>query len=356
MADQQTDTDSEQEYDHPIVSFNELSNPSPGVSRGGRGQPDNVTAVRKYSAPGEQLWAYRVDGSDEHVVVINDGERYHNHIKTEPAERTRVVPGEKLWAIPDNWVPGMKISKDMIAYGRYWIPETERWVEVSIPTNDHVGDAWHSVQAVGELEVEPPIEVGHRHDARKVLDKRIKIAQTEWGLTDEQLQSERDVYDAILDNWSVVEEGHKQGCEAVAGDPPTGDRDDQFYSLGQDWEYEEQVYLFRVEDAVKRACDTSREEWTDDHDTTLSEAISELREAEVLPYPYRVEIGIDESAVDADYYLSALVEAGCSAAEAMDYHAVEMVGRTQTEWADIRGVGQSTVSDNVNEAKREIGK
>lgn len=352
MADQQTDTDSEQEYDHPIVSFNELSNPSPGVSRGGRGQPDNVTAVRKYSAPNERLWAYRVDGSDEHVIVINDGERYHNHVKTEPAERTRVVPGEKLWAIPDNWVAGMKISKDMIAYGRYFIPETEAWVEVSIPTNDYVADAGHSVQAVGELEATPPTEVGRKYEAKQVLDERMKKAEGEWNLTGEELQAEREVCDAILDNWDAIEEDHKRGCEAVLDDPPWLEREDTLYSVGDGWVHEERHRLFHAEDAVRRVSD----KWTDGQSAALSEAIEALRDADLLPYPYKVKIEVDESPVDADYYLSALVEGGCSPAEAMDYHAVEMVGRTQTEWADIRGVGQSTVSDNVNEAKREIGK
>jgi hypothetical protein len=355
MADQQTDEQEageQTEYDHPIVSFTELSDPSPGVSRGGRGQPDNVTAVRKYTAPSERLWAYRVDGSDKHVVVIDDGERYHNHVKTEPAERTRVVPGEKLWAIPDNWVPGMKVSKDTIAYGRYWIPETETWVEVSIPTNDHVGDAWHSVRAVGELEATPPTEVGRRYKAKQVLDERMKKAEEEWGLTGKELQAEREVYDAILDNWDDIEEDHRKGCEAVLDDPPWLEREDTLYSLGDGWTHEERLCLFRVEDAVKRVSD----ELTDGQLDALSQAIDALRDAELLPYPYKAEIGIDESVVGADHYDAALVEVGCSPAAAMDYRAVEIAGRTQQEWADIRGIGQGSVSDNISAAKDIIGK
>lgn len=354
MADQQqsetTEQTDQEDYDHPIVSFGELGD-TPNLDA-----PEYITMVRKYSVPNERLWAYRVDGSDEHVAVIDDGERYRKTLKTEPAERTRIVPGEKRWTIPDNWVPAMKISRDMIAYARYIIPETGMWVEVSIPTNDHVGDAWHSVEAVGELEVEPPVKVGYRHDARKVLDNRLEKAETKWGLTDNQLQNERDVCDAILNSWSAVEEEHKQGCKAVADDPPTGSRDDLFCSLGQDWEYKEKVYLFRVEDAIKRDCDISREEWTEDHDTALSEAISELREAEIIPYPYRVKINIDESDVDDSFYLSGLVEAGCTPAVALDYHAVEIDGWGQDNWADIRGVSQASVSENISKAKKVIGK
>lgn len=58
---------------------------------------------------------------------------------------------------------------------------------------------------------------------------------------------------------------------------------------------------------------------------------------------------------DTDGPIVGLIESGCSPAEAIDYHAVEQRGLTQTEWADHRGVDQSTVSENVAKAREKLG-
>ena len=52
--------------------------------------------------------------------------------------------------------------------------------------------------------------------------------------------------------------------------------------------------------------------------------------------------------------LVGLVERGCSPAEAIDWYFVEVVGHSQTEWAAIRGVSQSAVSENVAKARRKV--
>lgn len=49
-----------------------------------------------------------------------------------------------------------------------------------------------------------------------------------------------------------------------------------------------------------------------------------------------------------------LVESGLSPAEAIDYHAVVEVGMTQTDWAEKRGIGQGSVSENVSKAKKKL--
>ena len=52
--------------------------------------------------------------------------------------------------------------------------------------------------------------------------------------------------------------------------------------------------------------------------------------------------------------LERLIREGCTAAEAVDYLAVEARGWTQTAWAEERGVSQQTVSGNVAGARRQL--
>lgn len=52
-----------------------------------------------------------------------------------------------------------------------------------------------------------------------------------------------------------------------------------------------------------------------------------------------------------DEGLVALLRAGCSPAEAIDYYAVERRGISQSDWADERGVSQQAVSGNVSKAR-----
>ena len=55
-----------------------------------------------------------------------------------------------------------------------------------------------------------------------------------------------------------------------------------------------------------------------------------------------------------DELLESYFEKGLSPAEAIDYLAVEKCGRSQTEWAKVRGRQQPTVAENVSKAKQRI--
>lgn len=52
--------------------------------------------------------------------------------------------------------------------------------------------------------------------------------------------------------------------------------------------------------------------------------------------------------------LVGLVKRGCSAAEALDYYMAEVGPYNQTEWAEVRGVSQSTVSQNIQKAREKM--
>jgi len=52
--------------------------------------------------------------------------------------------------------------------------------------------------------------------------------------------------------------------------------------------------------------------------------------------------------------LTQLIRAGCSPAEALDYHMVEQEGWTQSAWADVRDIGQQSVSENIAKARATL--
>lgn len=57
---------------------------------------------------------------------------------------------------------------------------------------------------------------------------------------------------------------------------------------------------------------------------------------------------------EADDTLVQLIRHGCTPPEAVDYLLVEERGWSQTAWADVRGVGQGSVSENVSKARDKL--
>lgn len=55
-----------------------------------------------------------------------------------------------------------------------------------------------------------------------------------------------------------------------------------------------------------------------------------------------------------DSAVGGLMREGVERHHAIDYHVVELEGLTQTEWADMRGVDQSSVSENVAKAEAAL--
>ena len=52
--------------------------------------------------------------------------------------------------------------------------------------------------------------------------------------------------------------------------------------------------------------------------------------------------------------LESLIRKGLSPAEALDYWAVEERGHTQSGWAEMREIGQGSVSENIAKAKAKL--
>jgi len=301
--------------------------------------------VREYrTPPGDRLYAYRTDDGDHHVVVSRGSEPGTQWEKRVSATVERPIPGQRLWTLPENWDQRVVSKRDNIAYGLFYVPESDVWARVSIPTNDWLTDAWYQVKAVGDIDVGPVGNLGSSYDVRQLAD------DYEATYDDDRVEDDADVIREIASNWDVVEEDFRHTTEWVRGDGlDQMQPGDQPLRADCDWQIEfHQDRIFRPGEAIGQAVDLS------EHEIPLSVILDELRDADLLPSYYSFELTLDDSAIGMEYYTRGLIEAGASSAEAVDYCMVEVKDMTQTAWAEERGVDQSTVSGNVGQAKGEF--
>jgi hypothetical protein len=295
--------------------------------------------VRDYrTPPGDRLYAYRTADGQHHVVVSRGSEPATRWERRIPATVARPVPGQRRWSVPDNWEQRVVSSRGDHSAGLYYVPESDVWARVNIPTNNWLQDAWYVVEAVGELAVNPVGELGDRRDVRQLAD---------------EMEENEHTYDAaalrdVARNWDEVEADLTMACDWVRGEGfDQLQSGDEAVHADRSWQIEfNRERVFRPGEAISRAVDLSQ------HDIPDGVLLDILRDAGLLPSHYRFELSLDETAVDMEYHVRGLVAAGASAAEALDYHMVENIGLTQTAWADERGVTQSTVSGNVSAAKQ----
>jgi len=297
--------------------------------------------VREYSTPpGDSLYAYRTDNGEHHVVVSRGSEPGTKWEKRVPATIEHPVPGQKLWTIPDNWEKRVHSKRDSIAYGLFYVPGSDVWIEVSIPTNDWLDGAYYRVKSVGHLNVEPVGDLASSYEIRK------HASDYEERHDAEGVEEDAELLRRIADNWDVIEEDLRLTTEWVRDEGlDEMQPGDQPIRTDRDWQIEfHQDKIFKPLRALGEGIDF------DEYDIPASALLEELRDVG-LPSHYSFELTLDDSDIDMEYYTRGLIEAGASPAEAMDYYMVEVADMTQTAWAEERGVDQSTVSGNVSQAK-----
>lgn len=274
--------------------------------------------VRYHSADGH-LYAYREN--DEHVVVSRGREPRDRWTKRVPAERDAVLAGEHLWTIPENWQHRLNIKGAGHArYAVYRIPETGVDVLVTVPSKTQLVDAWYSIKRVGTLNV--TYDGGIAWDK---LDTTIETLRDIEEVSDdvvealERLHQRRRSFER-----KFTERVNKHGKEALMGHdhgPVTVDQ----------WTADPWKERFQVDDIVQ--------DFLDLNNLTRGAVVRELYRDNILPhYPtVRVDVEEDEGIPDG-YDIHALVEAGASDAEIIDYLVTEYCDlMTQADWAEIRG-------------------
>jgi len=300
--------------------------------------------VREYrTPPGDRLYAYRGDDGEHHVVVSRGSEPGTKWESRVPATVARPVPGQKLWTIPDNWEKRVHSKRDSIAYGLFYVPESDVWARVSIPTNDWLTDAWYRVSVVGDFDVEPVGTLAKSYELRQ------HARDYEEKHDVEQAEEDAELLRKIADNWDMVEEDLRLATEWVRDEGLDEIRPhDHPINADRDWQIEFQKdRIFKPLRALGEQIDF------DEYEIPRRALREELGDVG-LPSHYSFELTLDDSDIDMEYYTRGLIESGASPAEAVDYYMVEVEDMTQTAWAEERGVDQSTVSGNVSQAKEEF--
>ena len=294
--------------------------------------------VRYYRpVPSDRIYAYKSD-DETHTVVASGSSHGENWVKNVPAIVTHPYPKQKLWTIPDNWNKHAHVNGDMINYGIFYVPESDVYLVLSIPTNDHLNDAFYSVKSVGELTVDP---VGGIADWYEVSQFSRSYRESNEG---EHVDATASAIKSVADNWDEMKTELKRTVEWVKDDGldqlKTGD---QPLHLSSDFTVEfHKDRIFSPENVINRSIDPQ------DDGLTTQIVADILNNNGFLPNYYKFEISVNDDVIGMDHIVRGLIKEGASPAEALDYYMVEFEGMTQEEWANERGINQPTVSGNVN--------
>jgi hypothetical protein len=291
--------------------------------------------VRSYSADGH-LYAYR-DG-DEHVVVSRGNEPGTRWTERVPAEREAVLAGEHLWTVPENWEHRVNIRGVAEArYAIYHIPETGVDVLMTVPNKNYLVDAWYGVKRVGSLTVTYDDEIA-------------------WDELETLIENVRDIEEVSDDAVEALETLHsrRRGFERKFAEDVDMHAEDALFVrahepvLVHEWTADPWGDIFHVDYLVQ--------DFLDVDDETRDEVLKNLEIRNVIPHYPTVRVDVEEGeGVPEGYDIRALVEAGASGAETIDYLLTEHYDlMTQTDWAEIRGKGSSAISKNVSGAKKEL--
>lgn len=98
---------------------------------------------------------------------------------------------------------------------------------------------------------------------------------------------------------------------------------------------------------IRVAINEKRDALSDDEDYDAAKTDAVLSSAGA-----RLDRAMEGESIDTG--LTTLLSLGLSPAEAVDYYMVELHGFFQSDWAERRDVGQQTVSENVNKAKKKL--
>ena len=294
--------------------------------------------VREDKADGT-LYAYR-DG-DEHVVVSQGRQPETQWTKRVPAKRQAVFSGEQLWTIPDNWTPMVAIKghSGRTEFVIYRIPDTDVDVLVSNPVNSYLVDKWYKVKRIGELAV----TYGDWIDWDG-LNELIEYADNSDDVSEEVVKALKTLHKRR----NQFEKTFANEVNMYAEDALFQGKSPERPVTVKQWGTDPWEYIFEVDDIVQ--------DFLDLDDKTTADVLDLLKGDNIIPsYPH-VDLDVEErTGLPQGYDILAMVESGASGAETIDYLVTEKYElMNQTEWATLRGTGNTAISKNVSGANRTL--
>lgn len=270
-------------------------------------------------------------------VLMLDSESSGDWMKHVPAERRAVLKQQRLWRIPDNWEHFVRIANDHSPDEiLYHIPESGVYVVVVDLEQKDGARSGYRVDTIGKL----VIEITDMPDKMALIEVLERIDD---GEADDVSAEVRDALRLLLDRWLSFERAYlsyyKKWSDKRAWNEFKADRDVTFDAWSIDpWEQQQNIGHL-----IEKVCHSRVE---------VSTSVNELlMEADVVSPSPTVTITIQETQFPMGYRVQALVEAGCSPSQAVDYLAERFENESRGSWESARDADDSMVRENVRAAR-----
>ena len=281
------------------------------------------------------------DGDEYLIVGNNESEREEDAVSIErvPAVRHAVVPGERLWKIPDNWTQYIRVHGDGVPDRiLYKIPDPSVTVVIRTPRQDDSDDTRYEVEHVGR----PVLELVEEPD-RDALHDLISTVEEQ----DDASEAVVAALQSIEDDWHDLKRAYHSYMDRHGGEMVWG----MFKSEGQEIIESWSVNPWDTEQDITRFIPDSRDIDTE----VLRQVAGRLVDVGVVSPSPDFEIALEnEKGLPTGYFVQALTEKGCSPTEIVDWVMVKTRGHTPSTWSDVRGEYEQQIAEHIRAADNTL--
>lgn len=271
-----------------------------------------------------------VQDGDKHLIVRCSSDE-GVEMKRVPATREAVVQNEKLWTIPSNWDPTVRIRGEPNDTLVYIIPESGVSVVLEMLNEEQVYDERFRVKRFGHFR----ITIADEPD-RSNLGNAFERLQAEDDLPEDLL----DALKSVGNNWQKFDHRYRSYMRKWGTKAAGSVVDGETLAVVDSWrinpwrEDQEIGHIIwkaaRIEDGLR------------------GRVANLLIEEDVVSLCPDIQLTVeDRENLPVGYDVQSLIDAGCTPAEAVDYIMCVLRGQSPRSWARTRGVTEETVEENI---------
>jgi len=314
----------------------------------------DVTLLSEVDQDGGVFYSYHLDDSEQVTVVwCADGDETtsvgdKSWVKYAPARRFAPLELEMLWAIPQNWTRQYFVEDGFdTAQGIYTVDGDHSIVEdvaVHVRFRDEQlpNKKPFEVMKVGTLSYTPDSDIRQIVQFNKIYNTahHLKI-----DVEDEVDDLLRDLYRSS-DRFELNYVGELSiMLEDAVHDmyqPPNAELPSFIVTPINEPDF--------IHGVIQNVTGSTYDE------EVRKSAIDVLHSEGVISreHPVRISINSFDEYPDRLYHIMAIIEAGYTPSQTIDYVMTEKSGFAQVEWAAVRSVSQSTVSSNAAEVRQNM--
>ncbi|MFC6720317.1 hypothetical protein ACFQHN_22580 [Natrialbaceae archaeon GCM10025896] len=253
-----------------------------------------------------------------------------------PAERRAVLQEQRLWRVPDNWERFARVANE---HGPdellFYIPESGVYLVLLDLEHGGAARAGYRVETLGQLVVKTELP---DKSALTELLRRIENSDDD------------DIATAVIDALQLLSKrwDHFESSYRMYYDKWSDERAWNAFKYHDDvifesWSIEPWDNRQTVGHFIDEVCQSTPD---------VSRSVNDLlMEAGVVSPSPTVTISLQDRRFPIGYRVQALVEAGCSPGEAVDYLIERFEDNIRASWESIREADESTTRENVRAAR-----